>query len=51
MWETVKVGKNVNLGCGIVFVNYDGINKHQTIIEDDAFIGCNVNLGSSDQSR
>ena len=39
-----RVGKNVNLGCGIVFVNFDGKDKHQTIIEDDAFIGCNVNL-------
>jgi bifunctional UDP-N-acetylglucosamine pyrophosphorylase/glucosamine-1-phosphate N-acetyltransferase len=27
-----------------VTVNYDGVNKHQTIIEDGAFIGCNVNL-------
>lgn len=38
------VGKNVNVGCGVVFVNYDGKNKHKTIIEDDAFIGCNANL-------
>jgi bifunctional N-acetylglucosamine-1-phosphate-uridyltransferase/glucosamine-1-phosphate-acetyltransferase GlmU-like protein len=38
------VGKRVNVGCGVVFVNYDGQNKNQTIIEDDAFIGCNVNL-------
>ncbi len=39
-----EVGKDVNLGCGIVFVNYDGKNKYKTIIEDGAFIGCNVNL-------
>ncbi len=38
------VGKNVNFGCGTVTVNYDGKNKHRTIIEDDAFIGCNTNL-------
>lgn len=38
------VGKNVNLGCGSITVNYDGKNKHRTIIEDDAFIGCNTNL-------
>lgn len=38
------VGKNVNLGCGIVIVNYDGCNKHRTIIEDNAFVGCNNNL-------
>lgn len=39
-----NVGKNVNFGCGSVTVNYDGIKKHQTIIGDDVFIGCNVNL-------
>ncbi|KXZ40605.1 bifunctional UDP-N-acetylglucosamine pyrophosphorylase / Glucosamine-1-phosphate N-acetyltransferase [Alkalithermobacter thermoalcaliphilus JW-YL-7 = DSM 7308] len=38
------VGKNVNIGCGTVFVNYDGKNKHKTIVKDDAFIGCNTNL-------
>ncbi|GMQ57519.1 bifunctional UDP-N-acetylglucosamine diphosphorylase/glucosamine-1-phosphate N-acetyltransferase GlmU [Vallitalea sediminicola] len=40
------VGKNVNFGCGTVVVNYDGVNKHRTIIEDNAFIGCNSNLVS-----
>ena len=39
-----EVGDNVNIGCGVVFVNYDGLKKHRTIIEDNAFIGCNVNL-------
>lgn len=38
------VGKGVNIGCGAVFVNYDGKKKHQTIVKDNAFIGCNVNL-------
>lgn len=38
------VGKCVNFGCGTVTANYDGINKHQTIIGDNAFIGCNTNL-------
>lgn len=38
------VGKNVNLGCGVVFVNYDGKKKHRTIVEDESFVGCNVNL-------
>ncbi|MBN2259381.1 MAG: bifunctional UDP-N-acetylglucosamine diphosphorylase/glucosamine-1-phosphate N-acetyltransferase GlmU [Clostridiales bacterium] len=38
------VGENVNLGCGVVFVNYDGINKNRTVIEDNSFVGCNVNL-------
>ncbi len=40
------VGDRVNIGCGVVFVNYDGKNKHRTTVEDDAFIGCNVNLVS-----
>lgn len=40
------VGKNVNFGCGTVVVNYDGYNKYQTIVEDNAFIGCNTNLVS-----
>lgn len=40
------VGKNINFGCGTVVVNYDGKNKHRTVIEDGAFIGCNTNLVS-----
>ncbi|WP_274365796.1 bifunctional UDP-N-acetylglucosamine diphosphorylase/glucosamine-1-phosphate N-acetyltransferase GlmU [Paenibacillus thermotolerans] len=39
-----EVGKNVNFACGAVTVNYDGFAKHKTIVEDDAFVGCNVNL-------
>ncbi|MDL4840470.1 bifunctional UDP-N-acetylglucosamine diphosphorylase/glucosamine-1-phosphate N-acetyltransferase GlmU [Aquibacillus rhizosphaerae] len=39
-----EVGKNVNIGCGTITVNYDGKKKHLTKIEDDAFIGCNSNL-------
>lgn len=39
-----SVGKNVNIGCGVVFVNYDGEKKHLTTVEDNAFIGCNANL-------
>lgn len=38
------VGKNVNIGCGAITVNYDGFNKNLTEIGDDAFIGSNVNL-------
>lgn len=41
-----EVGKKVNLGCGVVVVNYDGQKKHKTIIGDNSFIGCNVNLVS-----
>lgn len=38
------VGANVNFGCGVVTVNYNGDKKFRTIIEDNAFIGCNTNL-------
>ncbi len=38
------IGRNVNLGCGVVFVNYDGKVKNRTVVGDNAFIGCNVNL-------
>ncbi|MGN0665411.1 MAG: bifunctional UDP-N-acetylglucosamine diphosphorylase/glucosamine-1-phosphate N-acetyltransferase GlmU [Huintestinicola sp.] len=38
------VGAGVNFGCGVVTVNYDGKDKHRTVIGDDAFIGCNTNL-------
>ena len=38
------VGERVNIGCGTITCNYDGANKFQTIIEDDAFVGCNTNL-------
>lgn len=40
------VGERVNFGCGTVVVNYDGVHKHRTTIEDDCFIGCNTNLVS-----
>ena len=39
-----EIGKNINFGCGTVIVNYDGISKFKTVIEDNAFIGCNTNL-------
>ncbi|RJE83557.1 bifunctional UDP-N-acetylglucosamine diphosphorylase/glucosamine-1-phosphate N-acetyltransferase GlmU [Paenibacillus sp. 1011MAR3C5] len=38
------VGKDVNIGCGAITVNYDGFNKAVTEIGDGAFIGSNVNL-------
>lgn len=38
------VGDNVNIGCGVVFVNYDGENKFRSIVENNAFIGSNSNL-------
>lgn len=39
-----EMGDGVNIGCGAVTVNYDGLKKHRTVIEDGAFIGCNTNL-------
>lgn len=39
-----SVGRDVNIGCGCATVNFDGRNKHRTVIEDGAFIGCGVNL-------
>jgi len=39
-----EVGEKVNIGCGVVFVNYDGKNKNKTIIKDGAFVGSNSNL-------
>ena len=41
-----EVGRRVNLGCGVVVVNYDGRRKSKTVIGDDAFVGCNTNLVS-----
>ena len=38
------MGENVNFGCGTVTVNFDGKEKHRTVVEDHAFIGCNTNL-------
>ncbi len=37
-------GSNVNFGCGSVTVNYDGKEKHKTVIGNDVFVGCNTNL-------
>jgi bifunctional UDP-N-acetylglucosamine pyrophosphorylase/glucosamine-1-phosphate N-acetyltransferase len=39
-----KVGKNVNIGAGTITCNYDGVRKHQTIIEDGVFIGSGTEL-------
>lgn len=38
------VGKKCNIGCGVIFVNYNGKTKSRTIIGDNVFIGSNVNL-------
>ena len=39
-----NVGKNVNIGAGVITCNYDGVNKFQTVIGDDAFIGSDTQL-------
>ena len=36
------IGSNVNIGCGTITCNYDGVKKHQTVIEDDVFVGSDV---------
>jgi len=38
------IGENVNVGCGTITCNYDGANKHLTVIGDNAFIGSGVEL-------
>jgi len=38
------VGSRVNIGAGTITCNFDGVNKHQTIIEDDVFIGSDTQL-------
>ena len=38
------IGEDVNLGCGVVFVNYDGTHKFRSSIGDGVFIGCNSNI-------
>ena len=38
------IGKNVNIGAGVITCNYDGVNKHPTTIEDGAFVGTDSQL-------
>jgi len=40
------IGKGVNLGCGVIFVNYNGIEKFRSEVKDGAFVGCNANIVS-----
>lgn len=39
-----EIGKEVNVGAGVITCNYDGVNKHKTIIGDGAFIGSDSQL-------
>jgi bifunctional UDP-N-acetylglucosamine pyrophosphorylase/glucosamine-1-phosphate N-acetyltransferase len=36
------IGSNVNIGCGTITCNYDGVKKHRTVIGDDVFVGSDV---------
>lgn len=38
------VGENCNIGCGVIFVNYNGKGKSRTVVEDNCFIGSNCNI-------
>lgn len=38
------LGEEINVGCGTIFVNYDGKNKFHSTVGDRAFIGCNANI-------
>jgi bifunctional UDP-N-acetylglucosamine pyrophosphorylase / glucosamine-1-phosphate N-acetyltransferase len=38
------IGAGVNVGAGTVFVNYDGVDKHRTVVGDGAFIGSDTML-------
>ena len=39
-----EIGKNVNIGAGTITCNYDGINKHKTIIGDNVFVGSDTQI-------
>ncbi len=39
-----EIGENTNVGCGVVFANYNGKEKQKTVVEKNCFLGCNVNL-------
>jgi bifunctional UDP-N-acetylglucosamine pyrophosphorylase/glucosamine-1-phosphate N-acetyltransferase len=39
-----EIGKDVNIGCGTITCNYDGVKKHRTIIGDNVFVGSDVQL-------
>ena len=38
------VGAGSSFGAGVIVVNYDGIAKHRTVLEEGVFVGCNANL-------
>ena len=40
----VDMGKDCNVGCGAIFVNYNGRNKNRSMVGDECFIGSNCNI-------
>jgi len=36
-----ELGENVNIGAGTIFCNYDGVNKHKTVVGNNVFVGSN----------
>lgn len=41
-----ELGEDINIGCGVIFANYDGKNKHRSVVGNGAFIGSNSNIVS-----
>jgi bifunctional UDP-N-acetylglucosamine pyrophosphorylase/glucosamine-1-phosphate N-acetyltransferase len=39
-----QIGEGVNIGCGVIFCNFDGERKHITVLEDGAFVGSDCQL-------
>ena len=39
-----EIGRDVNIGCGTITCNYDGVKKHRTVIGDSVFVGSDVQL-------
>lgn len=39
-----EVGERCNIGCGVIFCNYDGAKKHKTVVGNHVFVGSNSNL-------
>lgn len=40
----VDIGRNCNIGAGVIFANYDGKKKHHSFVGNNVFLGCNCNV-------
>ena len=38
------LGQDCNIGCGVATANFDRVDKHETVLEDSAFVGCHTSL-------